>query len=240
MKEYWVWHTQILFGFASSSLAEMWTWGFVSLSIESWGNTALIPNAPQVLLKSPQTENPASEKDAGLLKIQTFIYLFAFEMSLSTLGQHNSVNNWATRGCFKWRPGEWQARQGWPGMAQLSGTKWEFALNTERQLNVKTATVHEKANKANSPLLHFELIDRGNNLLYHSPVSLLKSWPWNRWSDEGETRKLTMHRNKQTKNPVQLQIQSLTAHNITKRERNTVCTNIHKRKYKHPKPSGVL
>lgn len=60
-------------------------------------------------------------------------------------------------------------------MAQLSGTKWEFALNTEGQLNVKTATVHEKVNKVNSPLLHFELIDRGNNLLYHSLVSPLKS-----------------------------------------------------------------
>lgn len=60
-------------------------------------------------------------------------------------------------------------------MAQVSGTKWEFALNTERQLNVKTATVHEEVNKVNSPLLHFELIDRGNNLLYHSLVSLLKS-----------------------------------------------------------------
>lgn len=60
-------------------------------------------------------------------------------------------------------------------MAQLFGTKWEIALNTERQLNVKTATVQEKVNKANSPLLHFELIDRGNNLLYHSLVSLLKS-----------------------------------------------------------------
>lgn len=42
-------------------------------------------------------------------------------------------------------------------------------LNTERQLNVRAATVHEKVNKANSPLLHFELIDRGNNLLHHSP-----------------------------------------------------------------------
>lgn len=42
-------------------------------------------------------------------------------------------------------------------------------LNTERQLNVKAATVHEKVNKANSPLLHFELIDRGNNLAHHSP-----------------------------------------------------------------------
>lgn len=79
------------------------------------------------------------------------------------------------RGNFKWYPGERQARPGRPGMPQLSGTKWEFALNTERQLNVKTATVHEEVNKVNSPLLHFELIDRGNNLLYHSLVSLLKS-----------------------------------------------------------------
>lgn len=46
---------------------------------------------------------------------------------------------------------------------------WEMRLNTERQLNVKAATVHEKVNKANSPLLHFELIDRSNNLLHHSP-----------------------------------------------------------------------
>lgn len=221
MKEYWVWHSQILFGFASSSLVEMWTWGFVSLSIDSWGNTALIPNAPQVLLKSPQTENPASVKDAGLLKIQTFIYLFALEMSPGTSGQHNSINNWAARAFFQWHPRERQARQGWPGMAQLSGTKWEFALNTGRQLNVKTATVHEKANKANSPLLHFELIDRGNNLPYHSPVSLPKSWPWNRWSDEGEARKLAVRRNKQTnkKNPVKLQTPCLTARQYYSRAR---------------------
>lgn len=125
-------------------------------------------------------------EERALLKIQPFIYLFAFWMSGSTTGQHNRVNNWAMRGCFKWRPSGWEARRGRPGMAQLSGTKWEFALNTERQLNVKTATVHGKVNKVNSPLLHFELIDRGNNLLYHSLVSPLKSWPWNRWSDEPE------------------------------------------------------
>lgn len=115
---------------------------------------------------------------------------------------------------MQWHPLERQVRPGWPGMAQLSGTEWEFALNTERQLNVKTATVHEKANKANSPLLHFELIDRGNNLPYHSPVSLLKSWPWNRWSDEGEAGKLTVRGNKQTnkkKRQVKLQKPCLTA-----------------------------
>ncbi len=47
--------------------------------------------------------------------------------------------------------------------------KWELLLNTERQLNVKAATVHEKVNKVSSPLFHFQLIDRSNNLLYHSP-----------------------------------------------------------------------
>lgn len=41
-------------------------------------------------------------------------------------------------------------------MAQLPSTKWEFALNTERQLNGKTATAHEKANKVNSHLIHFK------------------------------------------------------------------------------------
>lgn len=60
-------------------------------------------------------------------------------------------------------------------MAQFSGTKWKFALNTEKQLNVKAATVRGEVNKVNSPLLHCELIDRRNNLLYHSLVSLLKS-----------------------------------------------------------------
>lgn len=106
-------------------------------------------------------------------------------------------------------------------MAQLSGSKWEFALNTERQLNVKTATVHEEVNKVNSPLLHFELIDRGNNLLYHSLVSLLKSWPWNRWSDEGEleTRELTKHRNK-LKNCI-----TLTANNSNQARKKCVCMN---------------
>lgn len=53
--------------------------------------------------------------------------------------------------------------------AGLESTGRELRLNTERQLNVKAATVHEKVNKANSPLLHFELIDRGNNLVHHSP-----------------------------------------------------------------------
>lgn len=124
------------------------------------------------------------------------------------------------RGNFKWYPGERQARPGRPGMPQLSGTKWEFALNTERQLNVKTATVLKKVNKVNSPLLHFELIDRGNNLLYHSLVSLLKSWPWNRWSNEGEleTRELTKHKNK-LKNSITLQT-------IKIKQEKRVCTYI--------------
>lgn len=126
------------------------------------------------------------------------------------------------RGNFKWYPGERQARPGRPGMPQLSGTKWEFALNTERQLNVKTATVHEEVNKVNSPLLHFELIDRGNNLLYHSLVSLLKSWPWNRWSDEGEleTRELAKHRNKLK--TVQLWLQTIKI----KQGKKTACTYV--------------
>ena len=59
-------------------------------------------------------------------------------------------------------------------VAIAAGLVWSLVmvsgwLNTERQLNVRAATVHEKVNKANSPLLHFELIDRGNNLLHHSP-----------------------------------------------------------------------
>lgn len=119
-------------------------------------------------------------------------------------------------------------------MAQLSGTKWEFALNTERQLNVKTATVHGKVNKVNSPLLHFELIDRGNNLLYHSLVSLLKSWPWNRWSDEGKARDWrtrSTQKQKQSKKTC-----SWTVHNITRQARSTACTHIQKHiQYKHTK-----